>query len=345
MTTLQGSGYRVAILGGGSFATAIGNIAADNGCNVSLWLRDDEVASNINEYHINSRYLENYPLNKSLKATTESAGALVRDADVIFLAVPSKACLSVLRQIKGNIHDDHMIVSCTKGVHADGFLMMSQLIARETGCRKIGVLSGPNLAKEILERQVSGAVIASESGHVRSRVQKMLSCDYFRVYGNQDVFGVELAGALKNIYAIASGMAGAMGSGENTRAMLITRSLAEMSRFAKQMGGKLSTFLGLAGIGDLIVTCSTPLSRNYRVGYQIANGVNASDAMNNLGQVAEGINTIKIVKEKADELGIDMPILAALYSVLFEDMPIAGALDILLKFESTSESELDITLF
>ncbi|MDY7025897.1 MAG: NAD(P)H-dependent glycerol-3-phosphate dehydrogenase [Pseudomonadota bacterium] len=340
MQAQSGSGYRVVILGGGSFATAMGNIAADNGCDVSLWLRDQEVADNINEYNINSRYLANYPLNRHLKATTEEPGKLVRDADVILIAVPSKAFLDVLKQIKGHIHDDHIIISCTKGIYADGFLLMSQLISRETGCRNIGALSGPNLAKEILQREVTGVVIASSQTHVRKTVQNMLSCDYFRVYANEDLYGVELAGALKNIYAIASGMAGAMGSGENTRAMLITRSLAEMGRFAKQMGGKLLTFQGLAGVGDLIVTCSTPLSRNYRVGYQIANGVSVQDAINNLGQVAEGINTVKTVHEKAQELNIDMPIVEALYDVLFNKMPIREALVRLLAFDHNIENEL-----
>ncbi len=331
--------YTVAILGGGSFGTAIGNIAADNGCDVTLWMRDEDVANDINEIHVNSRYLEEYQLNSSLKATTEDPSTIVRDADIIFLAVPSKACLSVLNQLKGHIHDDHILVSCTKGIHADGFLLMSQLIKRETGSQKIGVLSGPNLAKEILQKQITASVIASENESVRRTIQEMLSCAYFRVYANQDIYGVELAGALKNIYAIASGIAGALDVGQNSKAMLITRSLTEMGRFAKHMGGKMLTYLGLAGIGDLLVTCSSPLSRNYRVGYELGKGTSIDEAVAQLGQVAEGINTIKIVKKKADELNIYMPILSALYGFIFENVSLPDTIHTMMSAEQNSTVE------
>lgn len=333
------SNYTVVVLGGGSFGTAISNIAADNGCDVTMWMRDEDVANDINEIHVNSRYLEEYKLNPSIKATTKDPANIVRDADIVFFAIPSKAFFNVLQQLKGHIHSNHILISCTKGIHADGFLLMSELIKREIGSSKIGVLSGPNLAKEILERQISASVIASQSEIVRSTIQQMLSCDYFRVYANQDIYGVELAGALKNIYAIASGIAGAMNVGQNSKAMLITRSLTEMGRFSKHMGGQMLTFLGLAGIGDLLVTCSSSLSRNYRVGYQLGKGLNLDEAAEKLGQVAEGINTIKIVKEKADELGIYMPILSALHAIIFENNPVQQTLVSMMDSEQNSNEE------
>src|SRR5690606_10589076 len=166
--------------------------------------------------------------------------------------------------------------------------------------------SGPNLAGEIVRKNLTATVIASKDPDVRKCVQTLLGCDYFRVYANVDTYGVELAGALKNIYAIIAGMAAALGMGENTKAMLITRSLAEMSRFAVSLGANPMTFLGLAGVGDLIVTCMSPMSRNFRVGYAVGKGTPVDEAAADLGQVAEGVNTLYLVKEKADQMGIYM---------------------------------------
>ena len=186
-----------------------------------------------------------------------------------------------------------ILVSTTKGIEAGSFMLMSEVLKTEAPEAKIGVLSGPNLAKEIAASQLTGTVIASSQESVRTTIQELLKSNTFRVYTNDDVFGVELGGSLKNIYAIIAGMASALGMGYNTNSMLITRSLTEMARFARVMGADPMTFLGLAGVGDLVVTCSTPLSRNYRIGEALAKGKSLEEAVEQVGQVAEGVNTVE----------------------------------------------------
>lgn len=331
-------GYRSAVIGGGSFGTAIANILADNGHRVRLCLRDPAAVEEIRSTGINSRYLPGYRLNPALEPTTDLPGS-VSDSELVFIAVPSRASRDVLRDMRPHLSADAILVSCTKGIWEDGFLLMSQLIRNETGSDRVGVLSGPNLAKEIAARMLTGSVIASDHPEVRETVQQALSCTYFRVYANQDMFGVELAGALKNIYAIATGMADALGLGQNTKAMLITRSLAEMSRFAERMGGDPLTFLGLAGVGDLVVTCSSPLSRNYQVGFKIGQGVPVRDAEASLGQTAEGINTLRLVKHKADELGVYMPLASGLYDIVYAGEPLPGVIKRLMTGDQNSDFE------
>lgn len=330
--------HRSVVLGGGSFGTAIANILADNGHHVRLCLRDEKAVAEIRDTGINSRYLPGFRLNPALVPTTDLAGS-VADSDLVFVAVPSRAFRDVLRDMRPHLQPAAVLTSCTKGIWADGFLLMSQLMRQETGSDRIGVLSGPNLAKEIAGRMLTGSLIASDNPEVRETVQQALSCAYFRVYANQDMFGVELAGALKNIYAIATGMADALGLGQNTKAMLITRSLAEMSRFAERMGGNPLTFLGLAGVGDLVVTCSSPLSRNYQVGFKIGQGVPVQEAEKSLGQTAEGVNTLRLVKHKADELGVYMPLVTGLYDILFEQQPLPTIIKRLMTGDQNSDFE------
>lgn len=331
-------GRSVVVLGGGSFGTAIANILADNGHRVRLGLRDPAAVAEIRDTGINSRYLPGFKLNPALEPTTELAGA-VADAELVFLAVPSRAFRDVARDMRPHLRADAVLVSCTKGIWPDGFMLMSQLMQQETGSDRVGVLSGPNLAKEIAARMLTGSVIASPNSDVREAVQQALSCSYFRVYANQDMFGVELAGALKNIYAITTGMADALGLGQNTKAMLITRSLAEMSRFAERLGGNPLTFLGLAGVGDLVVTCSSPLSRNYQVGFRIGQGMSAEDAAKAIGQTAEGVNTLRMVKHKADELDIYMPLVTGLYDILFNNQPLPSIIKRLMTGDQNSDFE------
>ena len=215
------------------------------------------------------------------------------------------------------------MVSTAKGIEPEGFTLMSQVLEQELPDHAIGVLSGPNFAKEIVARQQTGTVVASESEALIQQVQSCLRSETFRVYANPDRYGVELGGALKNIYAIVCGMAAALGAGHNTQAMLLTRSLAEMGRFAAAMGATPMTFLGLAGVGDLILTCTSDLSRNYRVGYALGQGQPLEEVIQGLGQVAEGVNTLRQVKQKADELGVYMPLVSGLFAVLFEGEAIA----------------------
>lgn len=307
----------VTILGGGSFGTALANICAGNGHETRLWVRDPLLAQQINTEQVNARYLPDLKLSPSLVATSDLEAAL-KDAHLVFLAIPSKGFAQVLSQARPFLHAEQVLVSTTKGFEADGFKLMSQVLHEQTGYTHLGVLSGPNLATELAQQQLTATVIASADPYTRSCVQAVLSNRYFRVYANTDIYGVELGGALKNIYAIAAGMAAAMGMGENTRSMLMTRALAEMSRFAVSLGANPMTFLGLAGVGDLIVTCSSPLSRNYRVGQALGEGRSLDTIIHELGQVAEGVKTVGLVKQKADELGIYMPLVQSLYLVLFE---------------------------
>lgn len=327
-----------AVLGGGSFGTAMATILAENGHQTRLWVRDPETAAVINMSHENPRYLPGAELPASVVAT-ESLQEALDAATLIFVAVPSKAYADVLMQAKEWVAPGTIVVSCTKGIHADGFRLMSDLLKEYWPQTSVGVLSGPNLAKEVVERVFTGTVIASEDQALCERIQNALSCGYFRVYDNSDMYGVELAGALKNIYAIATGMAAALGVGENSRAFLITRSLAEMSRFAVQLGANPMTFLGLAGVGDLIVTCSSSLSRNYRVGYMLGQGKTMDEAVAELGQTAEGINTIKLVAAEAKRREVYMPIAAGLNAMLFAGLPVQKVIAGLMQGEHNHDVE------
>ncbi len=329
---------RVCVLGGGSFGTAISNILADNGHVVTLWMRDPAAVEEVNTRHVNSKYLPGYALNSGIHATTSLAEA-VASAQVLFAAVPSSGMRAVMSAAQEFSSPGQMVISTSKGIEAATFSLMSEVIRECLPSARVGVLSGPNLAKEIAARMLTGTVIASEDADVRETVQDILSCKYFRVYGNSDVYGVELSGSLKNIYAIASGMGHAIGMGENTKSMLITRSLAEMSRFAAHLGANPLTFLGLAGVGDLIVTCHSPLSRNFRVGQAIAKGEELASALASLGGTAEGVNTTAIIKRKADELGIYMPLVQGLHEILFNGGKVLDVIGKLMLGEQNSDVE------
>ena len=307
---------KAAVIGGGSFGTVVANILADNHIHTVQWMRNDDVARSINEQHSNPQYLPDVSLNPALTATTDLLDA-IRGAEVIFVSVPSKSVREVVSSFAAELTPKQALVSTTKGIEPDGFLLMSQVLAEICPDNPVGVLSGPNLAKEIAKRELAATVIASENSDLRRNIQEALSCPYFRVYASNDLYGVELSGALKNIYAIVSGFVAALGMGENTRSMIITRSLAEMSRFAVALGANPLTFLGLAGVGDLVVTCTSPLSRNYRVGYAIGQGKSLAEAVDELGEVAEGVNTLRYVRAKAQELSIYMPLVMGAYEVLF----------------------------
>jgi len=310
---------RITVLGGGSFGTAMANISVRNGCDTKIWIRDEVIAREINRAHINQRYLPDYPLEKELQAVSDLEEA-VRDRDIILVAIPSHSFRDVIQKIKPFI-SAQAVVSLTKGIEAKTFSFMSDIIRDELPEVPYGVLSGPNLAKEIMAGMPAGTVIASHSELVRYAVQQALHSALFRVFGSDDVHGVELGGALKNIYAVAMGMAAAYNVGENTKSMIITRALAEMSRFAVKLGANPLTFLGLSGVGDLFATCNSPLSRNYQVGFALGKGKTLEQATQELGQTAEGINTIVQVRTRAQELEVYMPITNALYEVIFENAP------------------------
>lgn len=316
------SGLTVAVLGGGSFGTAIANIIAHNQHTTYLWMRSEEHAKVCQEARENIQYLPGYRLADNLTITAD-LGLAVANSDLVFISIPTHSFRSVARSIRPLLRPNAIVISTAKGIEPEGFTLMSQILEQELPNHPIGVLSGPNFAKEIVKQQQTGSVIASEDEEVISCVQKTLCSETFRVYANHDRYGVELGGALKNIYAIICGMAAALGAGQNTQAMLLTRSLAEMGRFAHVMGANPMTFLGLAGVGDLILTCTSDLSRNYRVGFALGQGKQLDEIVASLGQVAEGVNALKQVKQKADELGVYMPLVSGLHGVLFEKKSIA----------------------
>ncbi len=329
---------RVSVLGGGSFGTAIANIIASNGHKTYLWMRDRDAAAACQQKRENSRYLPGYRLLDGLQVTADLAEA-VSGSDLVFVSIPSHSFRAVTREIKPYLRPDTIVVSTAKGIEPDSFTLMSQILEQELPGQPIGVLSGPNFAKEIVHQAQTGTVIASENDTVIKKVQYTLRSETFRVYANRDRYGVELGGALKNIYAIVCGMAAALGAGHNTQAMLLTRSLAEMGRFASLMGANPMTFLGLAGVGDLILTCTSDLSRNYRVGYALGQGKPLEEVVGGLGQVAEGVNTLRQVKQKADEMGVYMPLVSGLHAVLFEHKRIADVARSLMLGEDSYDVE------
>lgn len=334
----MGTDNTVAVLGGGSFGTVMANIIAENGHEVRFWMRNEKLVDEVNSLHENSHYLPGYRLNERVLAFHDMSKA-VENAAVIFVAVPSAYFRSVVQKMLPHCRSDAIFVSCTKGMEAVTFKLMSEILLEESPNSHIGVLSGPNLAKEIAAKNLTGTVIASEHVSVREAVQEVLKSEYFRVYTNDDMFGVELGGALKNIYAIIAGLAAAMGMGNNTNGMLVTRSLTEMARFGRSLGADPMTFLGLSGVGDLVVTCSSPLSRNYRVGFALGQGKSLEEAVVEVGQVAEGVNTLKLVHDKAQEIDVYMPLMNGLYKIIYENESIAGIVASLMLGEQALDVE------
>jgi glycerol-3-phosphate dehydrogenase (NAD(P)+) len=311
----------VTVVGGGSFGTALSNTIASNDYPVYLWMRDEARARDIQQSRENTQYLPGFELSPLVHVVSDLEVALTQ-SDVVFVSVPSVAFRTVIKQLKPYLQPSARVISTTKGIDSSGFTLMSQILEEEVPDHAIGVLSGPNFAKEMIQQQLTGSVIASEDESLKQRVQEVLCSSTFRVYSNDDRYGVELAGALKNIYAIIVGMAEARHCGQNTLAMLMTRSLAEMGRFSHHLGANPMTLLGLAGVGDLMLTCGSNLSRNYRLGYALGCGKSYPQAVEEIGQVVEGVNTLRLVKEKADDMQIYMPLASALYALMFDQQSV-----------------------
>ena len=328
---------KVSVIGGGSFGTVLANIAAQNGHDVMFWMRSSQVVEDVNRQHENPQYLPGYELHQKVVASTDMEAA-VAGSDIIFVAVPSSSFRQVVQSVAVHAPAQAMLVSTTKGIEPGAFKLMSQILGEELPEARVGVLSGPNLAKEIASKHLTGTVIASSHDAVRELVRDVLKSEFFKVYTNDDMFGVELGGSLKNIYAIIAGVAAAIGMGHNTNSMLVTRSLTEMARFGRELGADPMTFLGLSGVGDLIVTCSSALSRNYRIGFALGQGKSTEEAVAEVGQVAEGVNTVKLVVEKADALGVYMPLATGLYQVIYEGQSIGNIISSLMM----SEQNLDV---
>ena len=314
----------ISVLGGGSWGTVLAYLASLNGNQVNLWMRDKNLAEEINNTSINKRYLPNLDLGKNITATSQMED--IKESDLIIFCVPSDAFRDVSLLASSFINENTFLVTATKGVEKDDFSLMSKILEEYYSKNLIGILSGPNLAEEIANHHLSGTVIASKHKILRDEVIQNLSTDFFRIYENDDPYGVEMGGALKNIYAIACGIADGLNSGENTIGMIMTRGLGEMSRLATDLGANPQTFLGLAGVGDLITTCASPLSRNHQFGKYIGEGLSVEEAKQKIGQTIEGLKTLKVVKNISDKHGVEMPIVDSLYKIIYKGTNLDGSI-------------------
>ena len=311
---------KVAVLGGGSFGTVLANIAASNGNEVTLWVRDAEQALRINSEGANATYHPELKLSSNITAS-EDLNEVVSNAQTIFIATPSIIFETIVKRIAPLIDNGINVISCTKGIRHNPFKTMTDIISDNLSIKKtkIGVLSGPNLAREIADNKIAGTVVASSDKSLIDLTKQALSSNTFKIYSSSDVNGIELAGALKNIYAIICGVASSLEVGENANGLILTRSMAEMSRFAVAKGANPITFLGLAGMGDLLATCTSTLSRNFQLGAFLGKGLNLNDSKNEVGQVAEGIRTLEVAHEEAARHGINMPLMESLYNIIYKN--------------------------
>jgi glycerol-3-phosphate dehydrogenase (NAD(P)+) len=307
---------KVAVIGAGSWGTAVAAIAARQ-APTTLWARRPELADEVRERHTNRTYLPDAMLPPELAATSSLEDAL-DGAQVVVMAVPSHGFRAVLEEAKAWLGAGVPVVSLTKGIEQGSRLRMTEVVGDVAGDRPAGVLTGPNLAREVAAGQPAASVVAMSDPAVGRELQQLFTTDAFRVYTNDDVAGCELAGALKNVMAIAAGMADGMGFGDNTRAALVTRGLAELTRLGVALGGQPLTFAGLAGMGDLVATCISRQSRNRHVGEQLGQGRTLDEIVSQMNMVAEGVKTSRVVVELAGEAGVDMPIAEQVVGVLYE---------------------------
>ena len=313
----------ISVLGGGSWGTVLANLASSNKHDVTLWMRDSTVVEEVNKSKRNSKYLPELKLEGKIHATDDIS--LINNSEMVIFCIPSDSFREVSRMASEYINASAQLVSATKGVEKDKFNLMSQILNEYMSNNPVGVLSGPNLAEEIATKQLSGTVIASNDKVLQKNVIDILGSDFFRVYENDDPYGVEMGGAIKNIYAIACGIADGLNSGENTVGMIMTRGLGEMSRLAVELGANPQTFLGLSGVGDLITTSASPLSRNHKFGKYIGEGLSVKSATDKIGQTVEGLKTLKVVKVISDERNINMPIVDSLYKIIYKGKNLDGS--------------------
>ena len=305
---------KVAVIGGGSWGTTVAHLCSYN-APTTIFARRPEVVSGINENHENPRYLPGLPLHPELRAVDELEAA-VDGADVVVMGVASAGFAETLPALAAVIGDGVPVVSLAKGLDRNTGRRMSELICEVLPDHPVGVLSGPNLAKEVLAGKAAATVISFEDIDIATQLQGLFATDRFRVYTNPDLVGCELGGALKNVIAIAAGMADGLGAGDNTRAAVITRGLAELTRLGVAMGGQASTFMGLAGMGDLMATCISPQSRNHTVGVELGKGRQLDEIIAEMNQVAEGVKSAPVVTALGKSHGVDLPIAEEIRAVV-----------------------------
>jgi glycerol-3-phosphate dehydrogenase (NAD(P)+) len=326
---------KVAVLGAGAWGTALAKLLAEKEDDVALWARRRELCDAVTASRENARYLPGVRLPKNVNATDDIASALDGAHTVVFV-VPSHATRDVARAAAPHVPKKAAVVSATKGIENDSLMFMDEILSQELsgGAReRLAFLSGPSFAKELAVGLPTAVVVAAHDGEIGAQVMKRFHTPYLRTYASDDVPGVECGGALKNVIAIAAGAVDGMGFGHNTRAALITRGLAELARLAMARGGSALTLAGLAGLGDLVLTCTGHLSRNRTVGYEMGRGRKLGEVLSTLGHVAEGVKTAKGAHDLAQKYGVDMPITNAVYSVLYEDKPVPQAVKELMSRE------------
>ena len=328
---------KIAVMGGGSWGTTVASLVARN-AEVMLWARDSGTVDDINKNHRNSRYLGEAALHASLRGTTDPEQA-VAGADAVIMGIPSDNFRNVLSDIAPLLPGGVPLISLTKGLERGSKLRMTEVCREVAPGRPVGVLTGPNLAREIMAGQAAASVLALDDPAPQSWLQPLLNVGLFRVYTNPDHVGCELGGVFKNIIAIAVGMGDGLGAGDNTRAALITRGLAEMTRLGTVLGGRPETFAGLAGMGDMIATCTSPQSRNRHVGIELAKGHSIDAIIDSMHMVAEGVKSAPTVIELAQEHDLDMPISQDVFKVVTGAANARGVYRGLLRTRAAAESE------
>ncbi len=308
---------RIAVLGGGSWGTALAHVLAENRHEVRLVVRDAAMAQSINEEHKNPRYVTRFTLHDSLQAVTNVQE--LESQDIYVLAIPAQSLRGYLQNIEPHLPQNCVLVNTAKGLESDTFMTMREVVMEvlEHKTPQYAVLSGPSFAEEVLEKQPTAVVLGTECTSLGQHLRAVFSTPYFRCYSGKDIIGIELGGALKNIMAIAVGLCDGMGLGHNSRAALITRSLAEMSRLGLACGGDTSTFMGLSGLGDLTLTANGNLSRNRQVGLRLGQGEQLTDIEASLGMVAEGVKTTQAVHTMVEKFGLNAPITSMVYKILY----------------------------
>jgi glycerol-3-phosphate dehydrogenase (NAD(P)+) len=315
----------IAVLGAGNWGTTLSDLIASNGHAVHLWTRQQNQRDEINARHTNEIAVPGLRLPDGVSATSD-LGEAVRGAEIVLLVVPSQAFREVASELGDVLEPEQIVLHATKGLERVSNARMTEILLEETCAKQIGVICGPNLAPEIARHKPAGTVIASHFPHVIELGRKALSCPRMMVFAGNDVIGVELAGALKNVVAIAAGAATQMGLGENAKSFLVTRGLAECIRLAVAMGASPLTFAGLAGIGDLMVTCASPISRNHRVGAGLARGEPLASVLEKLGMVAEGVYAAVAARALTREHHVEAPLLDRVYRLLYEGLACDEAL-------------------
>ncbi|OCA90941.1 glycerol-3-phosphate dehydrogenase [Bacillus sp. FJAT-27225] len=334
----------IAVLGAGSWGTALALVLADNGHKVKLWSHNPGQVMEINESRANAKYLPGIEIPSLIEAVSSLKEAL-QATDTVVLAVPTKAIREVIAKMREIQTSPVTIVHVSKGIEPDSLLRISEMIQEEMPAellKAIVVLSGPSHAEEVSLRHPTTVTVSSEDMDEAGRIQDLFINQNFRVYTNPDVIGVEIGGALKNIIALAAGITDGLGYGDNAKAALMTRGLAEIARLGTKMGANPLTFAGLAGVGDLIVTCTSVHSRNWRAGNLLGKGQSLEEVLENMGMVVEGVRTTKAAHQLAAKYNVEMPIADTLYKVLFEEIPAKDGADILMARNKTHEME-DLT--